>query len=284
MNNYHIMKRFGLACVGLSMSATAWAGVPVIDFPNAATLILQSQNTLGQLVQLTELVKSTTSIASALASGDLGALGQLEGLLGEDFLQDYIKDFGIDFSSFDGVFGDIKWEDLKSMAKDARETYKNAEGAFKEGKKTLDSIRKLNGSSLLSQGTKLVKNTLFAKDSNDLVGTALNALKGRRQEAVKQASSAAYALALTAQQESAETPKEKLSENQKGGNKAKDVVAQIRNNTGALMSIATQLNMGNLLSASNLEVLATEAISTMAPSFLSKTDEDKKDENPDEES
>ena len=110
---------------------------------------------------------------------------------------------------------------------------------------------------------------MFAKDSKDLTSGGLSALKGRRSEAVKEATSSAYALAVTAQQEAASAPKEKLSSNSKGSNKADSVVTQIRNNTGALMSIATQLNMGNLLSASNLEVLSSAAISAMSPSYLS---------------
>ena len=71
-------------------------------------------------------------------------------------------------------------------------------------------------------------------------------------------------------------PQDKLSSNSKGSDKADSVVKQIRNNTGALMSIATQINMGNLLSASNLEVLASSAIANMPASYLSAQD-DKKD-------
>ena len=275
MKTHNIVKQIGLACIGLSIGMSAWAEVPVKDIPNDATLLEQTQNTMGQLVQLTQLIKSTTSIASALASGQIPSMDQLEGILGDELLKDYLPTFGLDTQALSGFLG-ADWDDVKKLAKtgkqlwdDGNHIYKDGRRIYKNGKSTVEQFRSMNGSSAVSLGTRVVKKALFAKDSKDLTSSGLAALKGRRTEAVKEATSSAYALAVTAQQESASAPKEKLSSNSKGSNKADSVVTQIRNNTGALMSIATQLNMGNLLSASNLEVLASSAISSMAASYLS---------------
>lgn len=292
MKNHNIIKKFFMACFGVSMSATVWAGVPVMDAQNEESLMEQTKNTMAQLLQLTQLIKSTTSVASALMSGDLSSLDQLEKILGDDLLKDYLPTFGIDVEALSGFLGGADWRELKELGKQGMQLYKDGQGIWKDvkgaiskGKGLANQFRKLNGKSAVSLGTKIIKNNLFAKDLKDLSPDNIEALLSRRNEAVKHATAAGYALALTAQQEAASLPQDKLSSNSKGSDKADSVVKQIRNNTGALMSIATQINMGNLLSASNLEVLAAAAIANMPASYLSpqgdtkdgdKDDSDKK--------
>ena len=283
MKNHNIVKTFCMACFGLSISTTVWAGVPVMDVQNEESLMEQTKNTMAQLLQLTQLIKSTTSVASALMSGNFSGLDQLEDILGDELLKDYLPTFGIDAEALSGFLGGADWRELKALGKQGMQLYKDGKGiwkdvngAIKKGKGLAGQFRKINGKSAVSLGTKIIKNNLFAKDLQDLSPDGLEALLSRRNEALKHATSAGYALALTAQQEAASLPQDKLSSNSKGSDKADSVVKQLRNNTGALMSIATQINMGNLLSASNLEVLASAAIANMPASYLSAQD-DKKD-------
>lgn len=296
MKLHNAVRKFLLACFGLSMSTSVLAGVPVIDMPNEASLMEQTKNTMAQLVQLTQLIKSTTAVASALMSGKIPSLDQLEDILGDELLQEYLPMFGIDADALSGFLGGTDWRELKELAKQGQELYKEGEklyktgegiwkdvnGMIKKGKGLANQFRHMNAKSAVSLGTKVIKNNLFAKSADDLNPARLAELVSNRDEAVKEAVAAGYSLALTAQQESASMPQDKLSSNSKGSNKADSVVTQIRNNTGALMSIATQLNMGNLLSASNLEVLASTAISSLPVSYLSpqsSSDNDSKKED-----
>ena len=267
-----IIKKCCLLCTALSMSVTVSASVPVTDMPNNENLLSQAQNTLGQLLQLSELVKSTSSIATALSSGNLPGLDMLKDLLGDDLFSNYLGTFGFDFDSLGSVFGVGSWKELQQKAKEYQKLYK-------EGKQGYDAIRNMKMNSLVSWGTKAVKNTLFAKGLDDLTEEGKKLLEQRRNEAVKQASSSAYALAVTAQQEAANLPEEKLSTNSSDSNKAESIVTQIRNNTGTLMNIATQLNTGNLLAASHLEVLASSAISTMPREYLSPGSDGESEKN-----
>ena len=236
-------KISALTLIGLTMLAPCGhAAYNVTDAAQKPLAALESANTLLQQLQFFDVGSTARSIYTL--QGDVRDLEKKWG--------SYLKDFNWFVKA-------AEKENYKPMIE--KILYMGQEQGIIEGGTTAAVKGEVRDAATLKRNIERVM--MMPEDPEDvakMTDQAIKSVKTAQRMASRTAVLNSYSLALATQEETANFEEEKLPAVRQMSNNPESLTEGVAAQTETLNLIASQININNLLKASSLEVMSTEAL------------------------